>query len=43
MFGVQLVVLFWKVMEPLGGGALWEKVDHWRQSRGFHSLVAFPV
>lgn len=27
--GSQLVVLFWKVVEPVGGGAWLEEVSHW--------------
>jgi hypothetical protein len=29
MLGSQWVVLFWKVMETLGGGACLEKVSPW--------------
>jgi hypothetical protein len=29
MFGLQLVVLFWEVLETLGGWALLEEVGHW--------------
>ena len=40
--GSQLVALFGKIMEPLGGGALLEEVWLWGQTLWFYSLACLP-
>lgn len=39
----QLVVLFGKAMEPLGGGVLLKEVHHWRLTLKVYSLAPFAV
>jgi hypothetical protein len=41
MFGPLPVVLFWEVLETLGGGAKLEEVGHW--VRAFEGYTWSPV